>query len=363
VPAPRTPAIALAVALACAAAPAEAQLGRLGSLRAASNTTVAVRSETVHLDCESTDEENALRCALHVTWELANDQAEVATADVVFNWPFEEAVTMTIGGGDVGTAPTLRPLTVIVPPNGTTNVEIRADIRLGSSYLGTGSSIPSPITERDPLAARHPLLAVPWEIAPRGIVWSRPDDLRIHSIGPTHVRVRLPDGWHGAGDLHETREDDARVWAYDTPEGVENPARLVGIQFSRGSRGEPVRHGGPFIGLGGTFDQGFRGRLGYEIGFGEIFLASVSVDTDFERQVIITPQVEVASWSMLVVPSLSFAVGVPIQVVRHPTLAERSDVGIRLEASATLYAIAFVATLDIWPNDGVQISLLGRIGL
>jgi hypothetical protein len=132
----------------------------------------------------------------------------------------------------------------------------------------------------------------------------------------------------------------------------------VGIELTRGIHTDLLRHGGPFIALGGTFDRGFRGRVGYELGIGELVLLEVALDSDFQQQVVIAPLIEIASYSLLLLPSLSLGAGVPIQV------APDVRAGVRFEASATFYSLAFVASIDVWPVDGSwQLSLLGRAGL
>ena len=342
-------------------ASAAAQGNRPGSLRAAAATVVAVESERIDLVCMPGEDENALLCELRVVWTLHNPTEAAASAAIVFNWPFDAPLTVRVGGGDVGEPPLVRPLSVLVAAGQSSEVELSATVRLTTPYLGTGSAIPTPLSQHDALSARHPLLSTPWEIAARGMAWVRPDDLRFASVGPTHVHVVLPPGWTAVDALHEASEDGQRVFVHQTPE--RNAPRVLGLHFSRGSRGEIVRHGGPFLGLGGTVDQGIRFRVGYEIGWGEFVLTSISLDTDFQHQVVITPLVEIASWSMIILPSMAIGVGVPIQAARG-LMAPRSDVGIRFEASATLYAIGVVADLDVWPADaGWQLSVLGRLGL
>jgi hypothetical protein len=369
---PRLPALLalslLALALASLVVPSRARADRTGSLRAAAMTRIEVAREHVALDCDQPDAPDELECALHVTWELRNPTEEALTADVLVTWPHESEAHLTIASAPIGALPTLRPVTVIVAPGASTLVELRATLRLDWPFVG-GNGIRGPLESMDPLHARHPLLSQAWQSVRRGFVWVRPDDLRFASVGPTTARVSLPAGWHGTGALHDSGERDgsARIFTYESP--TENPGRYVSLETSRGSRGEILRHGGPFIALGGTIDAGFRGRIGYEIGIDEFVLVSVAVDSDFDRQVIVTPQLEVASWGMVLIPSLSLGLGVPIRVTDSPSRgagdrAYPSTVGLRIESSATFYSIAFVATLDIWPVDGTyQLSLLGRIGL
>lgn len=337
---------------------ARADYERLGSLRAAAMTPVEVAREELDVECSAGGEPDALECALRVTWTLRNPTESAQTPKVVLSWPREESAELRVGGAPLDELPTIRPVTVIVPPGATTTLELRTTLALEHDFTSSASGIASPLTAIDPVYARHPLLATPWVRVRRGLSWARPDDLRFAAVGPTRIRVRAPEGWHPGSDLRAT--DEPRVFQYASPD--EQPTRYVALELTRGSRGDFFRHGGPFLALGGTIDAGFRGRLGYEIALGEFVLVSVAVDTDFERQVIVTPLVEIASWGMVILPSLSLGAGVPIRVTDH--VDHPSTAGVRLESSATFYAVAFVATLDIWPADGsYALSLLGRIGL
>jgi hypothetical protein len=354
-PCARWPAIAVALCLASSTARATAQSDRAGALRASTRTPVAVASEHVDLDCRAGEEENELLCALTVTWELRNDSQEAGTASIVLSWPFDAAPTVTANGAPLAEVPTLHPAAVLVPPGASAPVVLRATLRLRTTYVGTGAGVPIPVEPHDPLHARHPLLSTAWNVARRGLVWVRPDDLRFASVGPTRVTVSVPEGWHGIGHLRKTR-DRARRYTYETPS--RDPPNRIGIELARGSRGDILRHGGPFLALGATIDRGFRGRIAYEMGIGEWVLVSVALDSDLRSQVIVTPEVEVASWGVVIVPSLSLGVGLPIQV------APAVEVGLRLETSATFHALGFVASFDYWPGQGLwEVSLLGRIGM
>lgn len=359
-------ALALALASSVCARPAiaRAQIDHVGALRAAESTRAELARESVELDCHAAGDASSdtLECALHVTWELRDPRPpgegdDALTARVQLTWTRDEEAQLTIGGAPIAELPTLRPANVLVPGTGTIAVELRATIRL-ERELVPGSGVRSPLQPIDPLHARHPLIAEPWDRARRGLTWLRPDDLRFASVGPTEVRVRAPEGWHVGGDLRP----DGTFAPAERAEGSAPPAQRISIELSRGSRGQFFRNGGPFLALGGTFDAGFRGRVGYEIGLDEFVLVSVALDSDFERQAILTPQVELASWGMVIVPSLAVGLGVPIRLTDAPLLPRTA--GIRIESSATFFAAAFVATLDVFPIDGsYQLSLLGRIGL
>jgi hypothetical protein len=345
----------LVVAILSFASLARAESIRIGSLRATSSSGTELVSERLLLEC-SENTPNQLECSLRVQWELRHSSSEARTANILFTWPHDLDAELVLAGTSLDELPRLRPLAIVVPPQTSVILELRATLLLERDFAGAlGGGL---LTELDPLAARHPILGESWQSASRGFVWIRPDDLRFASVGPTSIEVRVPDGWFGGADLKSSA--DARVFTYSSSEGSAH--RDVTLQLSRGSRHGFIRHGGPFLAFGGTIDEGIRARLGYTVAFGEFVLASLAVDSDFERQVIITPQVEIASWSMVLIPSLSLGLGVPIRVTEHEMYAR--TVGLRVEASATFLALGFVATLDIWPaTESYQITLLGRIGL
>lgn len=327
-----------------------------GALRATQTTPIEVAREHVALECRvSGATRDDLECQLHVTWELRNPTSAPLAAPIVISWPHDAAAELSIAASPTTELPRLRPASVIVGPNESTVVELRATLPMDDNLRGR----PDRLDSLDPIHARHPVLSERWQRVRREIVWVRPDDLRFGAVGPSSISVRLPEGWQGGGDL---RPEGDLVFAYSSSD--QDPKAAITLRLSRGSEGDFLRHGGPFLALGGTIDAGFRGRLGYEIGLGEFVLVSLGVDSDFEHQVIITPQVEIASWSMVLIPSISLGLGVPIRVTNNALYP--STAGIRIESSATFFSAAFVATLDIWPGDPMtpyQVSLLGRVGL
>ncbi len=347
--------IAIAVTILSFAPLAHAESIRLGSIRATSSSGIELVNERVRLECnESTPDQ--LECALRVQWELRHASTDTRTAHILLTWPQDLDAELLLAGTSLEELPRLRPLAIVVPPQTSTTLELRATLHLERNFTGAlgGELLPT----LDPVAARHPVLGDSWQSVSRGFVWIRPDDLRFASVGPTSIEVQVPHGWFGSADLKSS--EDALVFTYSSSQNSTH--REITLQLSRGHRANFVRHGGPFLALGGTIDAGVRARVGYTLGLGEFVLVSLAVDSDFERQVIITPQVEIASWSMVLIPSLSLGLGVPIRVTDHEMYARTA--GLRVEASATFLALGFVATLDIWPAiESYQITLLGRVGL
>lgn len=354
----------LLAALLALAAPARAQ--QMGHLDATGTTSLSIAREELDLDC-APDGERDLVCAIVVRWEIVNDADEARTPELGFGWIGEPTdVEVRVADAVLATAlPRHRRVRVVVPAQGRVVLEVRARQQL-FPYSGTGPGwdIASPLDPHDALSARHPLLAQRWEVVRRGFPWRRPSPVHFESIGPTTIRVRGAAGWqpaiHADHPAIESADGEARVFTWSPGEGDRAVARALGVELARGIHTDVLRHGGPFLALGGTIDAGLWGRIGYEIGLGEWVLVSVAADTDFVDEAVIAPLVEIASYSVLVGPSLSIGVGVPVRV------APDVRAGVRIEASATFYAIAFVASFDVFPDAPFrpfEIHLLGRIGL
>lgn len=353
--------------LAALAAPARAQ--RLGYLRASDPTGLAIAREDVDVTCRPA-ETTEVRCAVEARWDLRNDGESPRSPDLLLSWTGEaENVEVRVAEAVLARhVPTSRSVRVLVPAGGSVRVVLRAE-QAAMRYEGhrPGGVGASPLPAIDALSARHPLLAQGWRIERRGIVWARPSPVHWTSVGPTTMRIRAPSDWdvsvHAERPLDDRAQDGARVLVWTPGEADATSPEVVGVELARGVHAEPIRHGGPFLAVGGTVDRGFWGRLGYEIGLGEWFLLSVAADTDFESSVILAPLLEVASYGLAIVPSFSFGVGLPVQIWQQAPLA-----GLRLEASATFYAFAFVASVDYFPDvgmgrDAAHVRLLARVGL
>lgn len=340
----------------------------MGHLDAGGTTDLDIAREEVTLDCAA-DGERELICSIVARWEIVNDADLARTPDLGLGWIGEPTdLEVRIADAVLATElPRHRRLRIIVPAHERVVLEVRGRQRL-FPYAGTGPGwdIPPPLDPHDALAARHPLLAARWEIVRRGFPWRRASPIHFGGVGPTTIRIRIrgAEEWqpsvHADHPATESIEDGARVFTWSPAEGDRAVARAIGVELSRGIHTETLRHGGPFLALGATVGGEFRGRLGYEIGLGEWVLVSVAADTDFVREAVVAPLLEIASYSMLVAPSVSIGAGVPIR------LAPYTRVGLRIEASATFFAVAFVASLDVYPDD-VQypwaVHLFGRVGL
>lgn len=124
-------------------------------------------------------------------------------------------------------------------------------------------------------------------------------------------------------------------------------------------------NGGVLAGIGGNLDDsgGLRARFGYEIAAPEWLLLSLSVDTNFKDDLVLTPTIEAATPSVLILPSLGLGVGMPVRLV------EERRVGVRVQLTVHWPILGWVTCFDIFPGQGFseprrfQVSMLAQIGL
>lgn len=194
------------------------------------------------------------------------------------------------------------------------------------------------------------------------------------------VTIRYPKSWSMGTAIYgepnrsqvgwqERAEGDFIIKSTDTLGKVDPKAIGNKLELFVALPGFPVEHGGPFVGIGGAVTggeaEGFRMRFGYEMAAPSWIVQSITADTDFDRRLVIAPNVEAAlpQISMLpILPSLSLGVGVPVQIVPAAT------VGARVFSSLQFWAIGFVTAIDIFPGlspeEGrYQVSLMGRASL
>jgi hypothetical protein len=329
-----------------------------GRLRTAHSTPIELVSEELSFRCEPNGARE-LDCVLRVRWELRNPTGRAQEVGLLLNWEWGATHRASLTSDEELNSeevPVARAARVRIGANETREVTLVVEQAAGEPHA-EALGIPRGFQTFDPLHARHPLLAPRWELIRRGFEWATPSEMHFASVGPTRIFVQGPAGWRAAAtDGEGVRDAEGRselVASADAQDGVRP------VFLERGFHNDIVRHGGPFLALGAAIDKGFRARVGYELGISDLVLVQVALDTDFSSQLVAAALLEVASWSAVILPSVSFGVGVPVQI--------RPDVrpGLRLEASATLFAAAFVATLDLWPQSdgGYTLTLLGRVGI
>jgi hypothetical protein len=321
---------------------------RFGALRAAPSADIAVVSEAVLVRCEEALDALA-SCSIEARWTLRapREQTTQLYASVV------GVTDALLTAGELSTdAPSLSPLSLTLAADTPVEVVLTGRMRL----RGSGGST-------DAIDARHLVLATPREGPHANVLFTR-------ALARTFAAV--PEALTMSVAFAGTASFSAR--AFDTP--LTEAATIVGgpqlgeranvpLRIQRAG-GFILRHGGPYLGLGGTFDRGFRGRLGYEVGIDELVLVSVAVDSDFTDSVVLAALVEIATPSFVVPPSLSAGVGFVqrFRLVVTPAGVPPTSSGLRLEAGAVFAVVGIVASFDYFPDDGAfTISLLGRVSI
>ncbi len=185
------------------------------------------------------------------------------------------------------------------------------------------------------------------------------------SVGPIDVIVRYPDAWDGTvsapgasgarpitGDRSEIRfTTDARSLS----------SLVVTFELPRAN----FHPGGPIAGIGGVLGDagGFRMRFGWEVSEPDWVLYSISADTDFGDEVVVTPMVEAATPWVLIIPSLGAGVGMPYR------WKPDKEIGLRLQATAAFGPVAWVTSFDFYPGvdkerpDDRQVTMLFQLSL
>lgn len=373
-------------------------------LRFPASFDVPAHVETQHIVLTCRDERGAPVCDFTATYRLANRGTE--TEDVVGSFYGRHLRNVRVTADGPGTSALLRPADRV-------GVEEQVHERLCSNLLSivstaapvaecafrvqqplarwahaevalnlapeetrsvsvTGTLEPGRSDDRDEswMPSRHPLLG--------HLAVARHDlDFWLASVGGvTEVEVRLPDGWD-ATVRSPSRAGEGRLevepWSL-LREGDRNVARrrfkanelpeAVNVVIERSP--SFLRRGGPLVGVGGAVGTaaGLRMRMGYELalatrGVARATLASLSVDTDWNKLAIVTPGLGLAL--PLFVPSLGLGLGLPVVV------APERRVGVRGMAGVHVWGVGFVASYDWLPETAnasrsqSQWTLLGQV--
>lgn len=321
---------------------------RFGALRSSPSSDVAVIDERVSLRCERADDA-LVECDVEARWTLrvAQDREARFYASAV---GLEHALLTC--GDDSTDAPSLAPLAVTFHADEPREMVLTGRLRLRPDGGTT-----------DALDARHMVLATP-RVGPHATVLFTRAVGRTFSASPSTLTVTTtfasesPRFTARALDTVFT-SDSVTLTAEQLGERANIPVRI------EREGGFPIRHGGPFLGLGGTFDRGFRGRIGYELGIDELVIVSVALDSDFDESISLGAVVEIATPSFVVPPSLSAGIGfVQRWRVRATSPLPSTSSGFRLEIGAVFAVVGIVASFDYFPDDSAfTSSLLGRLSL
>jgi hypothetical protein len=208
------------------------------------------------------------------------------------------------------------------------------------------------------LSARHPVLA--WDGGERRLSFAMQPDTWSFRVErpPVALRVEHPASWS-----LEASGVTRREWA---PEGAAPGARAEELASEaaasvRGALIPPVSLvdlGGPVLGLGvvraGARGEGddppwrFDAALGLEIGTPQWVIASVLVDSDFDRRLAAALAVEAATpyvrLGSVPLPSLAAGLGLPVRFL------DETAVGLRLQLTVSFPSIGFTAYVDYFPE-------------
>jgi hypothetical protein len=320
---------------------------RFGALRASPSADVEIVEESVSLRC--VEEGELAACELEARWILraSREQRVQLYASVVG----ADDGRLRAEGASTD-APSVVPLAVTLVANVPQDVVLTARARLRPASSSS-----------DALDARHLVLGTPREGPRANLLFTR---AVAHTFASTPEALGVEVSFTGVRPFTARALDLALDAGRVTLVGAQLGGRAnVPLRLQR-EGGFALRHGGPFVGLGGTIDRGFRGRLGYELGLGELVVVSVAIDSDFSDSVAVAALVELATPSFVIPPSLAAGVGF-VQRFRLGALPSGSPAassGLRLEASAVLAVLGVVASFDYFPDDGgFTVSLLGRVSI
>jgi hypothetical protein len=132
----------------------------------------------------------------------------------------------------------------------------------------------------------------------------------------------------------------------DVPLDVEKP---LSIEL-RDPHARRLLNGGPTVAVGVTHRGTFRGRLGYELALPQYLLWSAVAETDARSELVFALAAQLALPSVLIFPSCSIGVGLPVRALPAPR------VGVRLEGSLHWPYLGFVTVVDWFPDTAVPVT-------
>ena len=305
----------------------------------ASPTELVHVSEQVVVDCVGSDE--TLSCSLQSSTRVANrgTSATITTMDASTSNGREvrllvddKVVAAPILGGDVR-------FPLAIAPGHERTVSIKAEATLRAAR---------PLWTTAALVARHPWLSEDPSVKTASVRYCPSARGSWAQSTLPAVTVYGPARW--------AFDDDAWLRQADG-----NYTRLLGracdeLRWRTPSRATPIYHGGPIVGVGGTFGEGLRLRLGYEAGIGSWLVGSLYGETNADDEVVVAPVMEAVADAVFVLPSVGAGIGVPLRVAPDTRAGIRGQVTIMWGFGASF-------ALDYYPTDeALEASLLGQFG-
>ncbi|WP_244219430.1 hypothetical protein [Corallococcus interemptor] len=328
-----------------AAVPAAANVAASSRTPAAltlSSGTARTRTEVLseQLDFDCAEEAQEAVCCFEARYRLRNGTSEAEVIDAAFlgvrtqevRVRFDEAplpVTdaqaaapgpMTESGGLADSGAERFGFTLTFPPGREGELVVRGQMQLEQRFLPTGYVWPA-------VQSRHALLSPNRSRATHWDIDYLLGPIRTWAGNPTlHITVRVPSSW----EVGSSPNTSARSLPVATGWQLRHEGGQVVAERSLTAESAPEWlnvtltkpkpwwiPGGVQLGLGARLGDGsrFMARLGYQLAAPESFLHSVSVETDFREQFVITPLTQYATPQVAIIPSFGLGVGVPVQVL------------------------------------------------
>ncbi|WP_225410255.1 hypothetical protein [Stigmatella hybrida] len=302
-------------------------------------TRSEVLGEELSFDCSGAEREEA--CRFEARYRLRNSTSEAEVIDAAFLGIRVSEVSVAFDGEPLPVAQGQRDppestseealgrlartaverfgFTLTLPPERGGELVVRGVVRLERRFLPSGYEWPA-------VHARHVLLSSKTQRATYWDIDYLLGPIRTWAGSPElHVTVRIPSAWEvgsspdaSARTLPEpagwqVRRQGAHAVAERRIEGASAPEWFNIALTQRKPWWTP---GGVQLGVGARLGNAsrFMARLGYQLAAPESFLHSLSVETDFREQLVLTPLTQYATPQILIIPSLGLGVGVPVQV-------------------------------------------------
>ncbi len=353
------------------AAPAAANVAappppaQLGGPAAGTRTPLAVREAALSIDCSA----GGNTCDLQVSYLIHNPSAETAGGTAAFYSLFTGEVTIRVDDRPAGrpvdpaAAAAFDARVAEVAGDRWSTIWTRGGQGLGRHgfelSLAPGASARVQITG---VVAAYPLISYDWAVSAaraRHVLLPPPRDrprrLVIHYlVAPIRTwgafpeqmsfTLRTPARW--AAWITGARTTERRVGGIEEHRGT-IATRESDLQISLWVPPGPRIHPGFLLGIGGHVDNatGLRLRGGVEVGFLHHWLASLAIEleTAGANGVVLVPALAVGSPWVLIIPSVSVGVGLPVRV------APDTDAGVRVQVDAHLGPVGLFTAFDYYP--------------
>ncbi|GMU06716.1 hypothetical protein ASNO1_29690 [Corallococcus caeni] len=341
-------------------------------------TRSEVLSEKLDFDCAEAEQEAV--CRFEARYRLRNGTSEAEVIDAAFlgvrtrevrvrfdeePLPVTEAQADSVGP----TSPVERfGFILTLPPGREGELVVRGLMQLERRFLPSGYVWPA-VKARHVLLSSGPQRATHWDID------YLLGPIRTWAGNPTlDVTVRVPSSW----EVGSSPDASARTLPVATGWRLRDEGEHMVAERSLTAASAPEwlnvtltkprpwwTPGGVQLGLGARLGDGsrFMARLGYQLAAPESFLHSLSVETDFRDQVVLTPLTQYATPQVAIIPSLGLGLGLPVQVL--PEVRP----GLRLLADLHFGPLGAALSWDHYPalREGTdsfsRLILLFQVGL